>query len=157
VITNDPAYTSIPDEAFQDCVGITSVTMGSNIVSIGTSAFQRCSAMSSVELPTSLTFIGEAAFASSGLLSVALPTSMVTLERFVFSSCGALSSITLPLSVNAIGDFAFGDNINNTPPCNSNAATLFVPVDMPQSVYSAVQYDCAVVCYDAGGAVTCSV
>jgi hypothetical protein len=54
--------TSIGGNAFYDCYGLTSVTIGNSVTSIGNSAFYGCSRLTSITIPNSVTSIGEGAF-----------------------------------------------------------------------------------------------
>ena len=59
----------IPDYIFQDCPGLTSVTIGSSATTIGHYAFNRCTGLTSIKIPESMTNIGYMAF--SGCTSLA--------------------------------------------------------------------------------------
>ena len=54
--------TSIGDEAFCDCSGLTSVTIPNSVTSIGQGAFKGCNVLTSVTIPNSVTSIGKGAF-----------------------------------------------------------------------------------------------
>ena len=65
------SVTSIGNDAFRDCYGLTSVTIPNSVISIGNSAFRDCSGLTSVNIGNSVTSIGECAFQDcSGLTSV---------------------------------------------------------------------------------------
>ena len=57
---NNP--TSIGNNAFSYCSGLTSVTIPNSVTSIGRSAFMHCSGLTSVTIPNSVTSIGYQAF-----------------------------------------------------------------------------------------------
>ena len=66
--------TSIGKQAFYDCSGLTSISIGNSVTSIGEMAFQGCSSLTSVTIPNSVTSIGNHAFdGCSGLTSVTIP------------------------------------------------------------------------------------
>ena len=65
------SVTSIGDDTFYGCSGLTSVTIPNSVTSIGERAFRDCSGLTSVTIPNSVTSIGEYAFYNcSGLKSV---------------------------------------------------------------------------------------
>ena len=61
----------IGDYAFEDCSGLTSLTLPAGITEIGYSAFQYCIRLTSLTLPVGITSIGSSAFQyCSGLTSI---------------------------------------------------------------------------------------
>ena len=52
------SVTSIGEQAFEDCSGLTSVTIPNSVTSIGEQAFDCCSGLTSVTIPNSVTSIG---------------------------------------------------------------------------------------------------
>ena len=50
--------TSIGDYAFQNCSGLTNITIPDSVTSIGNNAFYYCSGLTSVTIPNSVTSIG---------------------------------------------------------------------------------------------------
>ena len=55
--------TSIGNYAFEECTGLTSVTIPNSVTSIGDLAFSECSGLTFVTIPNSVTSIGGCAFA----------------------------------------------------------------------------------------------
>ena len=108
-ITISNSVTSIGEEAFYECSGLTSVTIGNSVESIGRWAFTNCSGLTSVTIPNSVTSIGYGAFAGcSGLTSVTIPNSVTSIGDGAFSSCSGLTSVTIGNSVESIRKHAFG-------------------------------------------------
>ena len=102
------SVTSIGDNAFSGCSGLTSVTIPSSVTSIGDIAFSGCSGLTSVTIPNSVTSIGGGAFQNcSGLTSVTIPGSVTSIEACTFQFCSGLTSVTIPSSVTSIGRGAF--------------------------------------------------
>ena len=61
----------IGDYAFEDCSGLTSLTLPAGITEIGSSAFEDCIRLTSLTLPVGITSIGSSAFQyCSGLTSI---------------------------------------------------------------------------------------
>ena len=103
------SVTSIGDDAFWGCNGLTSVTIPNSVTSIGDGAFSGCSGLTSVAIPNSVTSIGSSVFLGcSGLTSVAIPNSVTYIGNSAFSGCSGLTSVAIPNSVTSIGESAFG-------------------------------------------------
>ena len=107
--------TSIGDEAFNLCEGITSVTIPDCVRSIGAYAFDWCSSLTSVSIGKGVTSIGDSAFSSCGLTSVTIPSSVKGIGDWAFADCDDLTSIAIPGGVTSIGDSAFSgcDNLES--------------------------------------------
>ncbi|MDY3741666.1 MAG: leucine-rich repeat domain-containing protein [Prevotella sp.] len=100
--------TSIGKSAFDDCSGLTSVTIPNSVTSIGDKAFNYCIGLTSVTIPNSVTSIGSYAFRGcSGLISVTIPNSVTSIGNYAFLNCTGLTSVTIPNSVTSIGNSAF--------------------------------------------------
>ena len=70
-VTFGDSVERIPDYIFQDCPGLTSVTIGSSVTTIGHYAFNRCTGLTSIKIPESMTDIGYMAFSGcTGLADV---------------------------------------------------------------------------------------
>ncbi|MBQ8227301.1 MAG: leucine-rich repeat protein, partial [Bacteroidaceae bacterium] len=100
--------TSIGDDAFSGCSGLTSITIPDGVTSIGRNAFYGCSGLTSITIPDGLTSIGEGAFGfCSSLTSITLPDGLTSIGGGAFSLCRGLTSITIPDGVTSIGNSAF--------------------------------------------------
>ena len=135
VIPDDGSVTSIGRSAFEDCDGLTNITIPDGVTSIGYSAFRWCSSLTGITIPDSVTNIGSYAFddtayyknganwtdgvlyignylikAKSGELPAdyTIKAGTKVIADYAFSWCRNLTSITLPNSVTSIGDGAFG-------------------------------------------------
>ena len=102
------SVTSIKEDAFSRCTGLTSVTIPNSVTSIGRWAFIGCSGLTSVTIPNSVTSIGNEAFEGcSGLLNVTIGNSVTSIGYEAFRDCSGLTSVTIPNSVTRIGVGAF--------------------------------------------------
>ena len=86
--------TSIGDNAFYRCSGLTSVTIPNSMTSIGGCAFLECYSLTSIEIPNSVTSIEEKAFGDCyGLTSVTIGNSVTSIEEMAFGGCYCLTSV----------------------------------------------------------------
>ncbi|MDY5921215.1 MAG: leucine-rich repeat domain-containing protein, partial [Candidatus Onthomorpha sp.] len=110
VTNNGTIYsvTSIGNDAFENCSGLTSVTIPNSVTSIGEWAFWECSGLTSVTIGNSVTSIGGSAFSwCSSLTSVTIPNSVTSIGERAFAWCSSLTSVTIGNSVTSIGNDAF--------------------------------------------------
>ena len=100
--------TSIGDDSFEECSGLTSVTIPNSVISIGSAAFSGCSSLNNITIPNSVTSIGIYAFnICFNLNSVSIPNSVTSIGDYAFALCDSLTSFTLPNSITHIGEGAF--------------------------------------------------
>ena len=105
---NTYSVTSIGNNAFQGCTGLTSAQIPNSVTTIESYAFYICRGLTSIEIPNSVTIIESYAFASCTFLkSIKIPDSVTSLGYGVFSDCKGLTSIEIPNSVTSIGSYMF--------------------------------------------------
>lgn len=105
----------IGDEAFQDCAGLTSISLPEGLTHIGQEAFYNCKNLTNIGLSESLINIGDYAFSyCTSLTSISLPKSLTSISRADFWGCTSLTSISLPESLTNIGSYAFSNCISLT-------------------------------------------
>ena len=108
VIPADGSVTSIGNSAFEDCSGLTSVSIPDSVTSIGWNAFYGCSGLKSVTIGNSVTSIGNSAFYECrGLTSVTIGNGVTSIGSSAFYNCWGLKSVKIPNSVTSIGESAF--------------------------------------------------
>ena len=108
-LTIGSSVTSIGDEAFYGCSGLTAVEIPSSVTSIGDEAFSGCSGLTAVEIPNSVTSIGGWAFSDcTSLTSIEIPSSVISIGNGAFFGCDRLHSVTIGAGVLSISSYAFG-------------------------------------------------
>ena len=131
-LTLGDKVTALPDYAFLDCAGLTSVEIPNSVTSIGASAFSECSGLTSVEIPNSITSIVPFTFhMCSGLTEVIIPPSVDTIGFYAFAENTKLSSIIMGHNVKTIGDKAF-DNC----PAQTVCITAQTPPTVSENTFS---------------------
>ena len=77
---NGTTVTSIGDRAFEDCSGLTSITIPEGVTSIEGYAFYRCRGLTGITIPEGVTSIGDSAFDyCSGLTGITIPKSVTSM------------------------------------------------------------------------------
>ena len=120
--------TSLGNNSFYDCEGLTSVTLPTTITTIDESAFYYCTALTQVVIPESVIEIGSWNFyMSNELTEVILPSTLNSMGEQCFSTCTKLTKVTCRATTPpTIGQYCFS---------SSSAKTLYVP----ESAISAYQ------------------
>ena len=148
IISNGSDVVSIGDSAFENCSGLTSVTIGSGVTSIGDSAFENCSGLTSVTIGSGVTSIGDSAFENcSGLTSVTIGSGVTSIGGSAFENCSGLTSVTIPDGVTSIGDYAFsrcsgltsitiGNGVISIGDCAFSSCSGLTSVTIPDGVTS---------------------
>ncbi|MCQ2261315.1 MAG: leucine-rich repeat domain-containing protein, partial [Bacteroidales bacterium] len=139
------SVTSIGSYAFNNCSGLTSVTIPNSVTAIGDDAFESCSGLTSVTIPNSVTSIGDLAFGyCSGLTSVTIPNSVTSIGSYAFDQCSRLTHVAFNArncnngtfsGCTNIRTFTFGDSVQRIPAwlCCGLAITS---ITIPNSVTS---------------------
>ena len=127
--------TTITQNAFRSCNGLTSIYIPNSITSIGKEAFSYCNGLVSIVVEN-----GNPKYDSrnncNGIIEIStntliagcnttiIPDDISTIADYAFSGCSGLSSVDIPNSVNSIGDGAF------------SGCSGLTSVDIPNSITS---------------------
>ncbi len=89
-----------------------------NVTSIGNDAFCDCSGLSSITIPNSVISIGSSAFRGSGLTSIEIPNSVTSIGGSAFYDCSVLANVYIS-DITAWCNIDFG-NFNANPLYNGS-------------------------------------
>lgn len=95
--------------SIEDFDDVLSISVGSNVTSLGESVFDHDTELSFVFMQEGLKTIREKAFWFSGLKRAEIPEGVETIEWAAFSCCENMKVLTLPDSLTSIGEHAFDD------------------------------------------------
>ena len=100
---------SLGDNCFFGCTGLTSITIPNSVTSIGANCFTGCTGLISIEISSSITSFGDFCFSNcTDLTSITIPDGITSLGDNCFFGCTDLTSITIPNSVTTIEVSCFG-------------------------------------------------
>ena len=105
-LTLDSNLVTIGFASFAHSLQITSLLLNEKLTSIGDAAFQDASFLNSITLNEKLTTIGSWAFKSSSFTTLRLPNALSTIGDGAFTSA-RLTSLTLGNKLTSIGNYAF--------------------------------------------------
>ena len=144
--------TSIADDAFKNCTGLTSVTIPESITSIGSNAFYGCKGLTTVTIPEGVTTIRYSAFSgctsltkvtinsnafisktytyNSNLKNIfgtqvteyVLGENVTAIGSYAFYECTGLTTVIIPENITEIGSYAF------------SGCTGFTSVTFPENI-----------------------
>ncbi len=100
--------TGMETQTFQDCTGLTAVSVPSSFSTINSSGFRGCTNLTSVQLAEGITYIASNAFnGCTNLTSINLPSTLTSIGGSAFRACSKLTSVSLPANLESIAQDAF--------------------------------------------------
>lgn len=94
--------------AFWNCTGVTELTLEDGVENIGFGAFQYLRALKQLNIPGSVTTISDQAFmGDSSITDVTIDEGVTSIGSKAFGWCYGLKNINIPASVNSLADFTF--------------------------------------------------
>lgn len=108
--------TSIGQYAFAKC-GVTTLTFGSNVISIPEHCFDGCPSLTSLDLSSlpNIVSIGQYAFANSAISTLTLGSNINRIPSYCFLNCPITSALTIGSNIAEIEPYAFKQE-SSTPP-----------------------------------------
>ena len=98
--------TQIGQYSFENCTGLTSITIPDTVTTIWWNAFEGCTGLSNVTLPNSVTAIHRSAFRGCiGLSSIKIPASVTSINERIFYGCTNLSEIKVSVDNPVFADY----------------------------------------------------
>ncbi len=119
---------------YSGCSALTNINIGNNVMNIPSYAFYGCN-ISSVTIPSQITSIGAHAFDNCSRLTTVNfnATNCESMETYIWQGCSSLSTLNIGDNVTRIPDYAFYD-------CNRLTGTLFLPNSITSIGTHAFQY-----------------
>lgn len=104
----EEGVTSISENAFYDCMQLSSVEIPTSVCYIGAKAFYWCNKLTSIELPNAEIELADNVFSwCTNLNTVVIPDGLSKIGTQTFSNCDSLLEIVLPETLVSIGEEAF--------------------------------------------------
>ena len=104
--------TKVPNNAFNDCEKLTTVTLSDTITTIGYRAFYNCTSLESIDIPDSVTYIDDYAFYNcSNLTTVTTPANDCYIDYMAFYDCTKLTTV----NYNIYSGTVYYNAFNNCP------------------------------------------
>lgn len=122
-LPGDPSYTTIPEEFFNGSNSLKSITIPTNIKTIGAKAFQYCRNLATITFTpeSSVETLGEKCFQGTAITTVEIPGSVKSIETHAFSECNNLTSVVFAEKTDEDGNSVVDMNIANKAFENSKA------------------------------------
>ena len=112
--------TSLGENCFSGCWGLTSITIPNSVTRIGDYCFSSCGGLESIVVESGNTVYDSRENCNAiietatntmlrGCRNTTIPNSVTSLGDNCFSGCSVLTSITIPNSVTSLGEYCFSD------------------------------------------------
>ena len=120
----------LPYGAFQNCSMLSSVVLGEQVSLHGERQFENCTGLTQVTLMSNITEITNGMFYNCGLTSINIPESVTKIDFAAFAQCVSLEMVLIPSNVCYIGQQAFGGCSSLTSVAFANAEGWYCTDDV---------------------------
>jgi len=107
-ITLPEGITSVGNEAFMNCAGITIVVEGA-LTDVGEKAFLGCDGLREIRFGEGIADIAFEAFKGTGISEISIPKSVTLIDDNAFENCASLQTVTMHCSVADVNNSAFNN------------------------------------------------
>jgi hypothetical protein len=98
---------SLGDYVFASCDKLTDIIIPAALTNISAGAFYFCTNLVSISLPTNIASLGNGAFQGCGFNTFIFPNTISQIGNYMFAACASLTNVIIPNNVTSIGDAAF--------------------------------------------------
>ena len=127
-VTVNACLDAIEMQAFEGCSNLESVSFGCGVKKMGYNAFNNCTSLKTITIPTELTAIPHHAFSNcSSLTTVVIRDNVTSIGNGAFSGCVSLNTIEIPNSVTNIEGAILSGCIALTEPVYNNTLFVYMP------------------------------
>lgn len=107
-ITVEDGVTTIGNDTFTGCKGVTDVSLPDSLTKIGDSAFRDCTGIAEILIPDAVKSLGHYAFyGCTGLTELKLGDGVKTIGNYAFAKCTGIRIMTASAELTTIGKKAF--------------------------------------------------
>ena len=132
VTFDSPGLTTVGDNAFEDCISLTSIEFPDSVTSLGQYVLSGCGSLESLKIPAGVTEIpycmisNSTADEKSSLTSITIPAGITKINNYAFRYCTSLSEVVFEgdSELTSIGQTAF------------KGCTALTSITIPASVQS---------------------
>jgi hypothetical protein len=118
------SVTTIGNEAFSNCYGLTSIEFPVGVVYTGQASFNCCTGLTDVKFHDSFEMINNGTFfGCRSLTNIEIPSSVTVIGYYAFKDCTALTNITFKGTVEQWNSIEFGEDWNKNVPATKVICT----------------------------------
>lgn len=110
------------ENAFQDCINVSSISLPNSLTYLGYNAFSGCTSLTDVTIPKNLTECGGHCFKDTSVKTVTFEEGLTVVPEKLFMGCKTLTTVNFSSTIKEIENSAFQD------------CTSLTQMNLPQSI-----------------------